>query len=73
VLLLDLTMPCPRGLAFLEAFAVADTSTPSTLYAKDAMTGACEPAEPVSSGATFLRLGEALSPTSFPEIERALQ
>jgi hypothetical protein len=71
--MVDETSECPQGLTFLEAFTITGKSTPSALYAKDATTGACEPGEPVSPTLTYLRLGEAVAPTEFPEIERTLR
>jgi hypothetical protein len=73
VMLLNETVECPEIFPFSEAFAVAGESTASTHYAKDETTGACAPVDPVVTGARYLRLGEALSPTAFPEIERALR
>jgi len=73
VLMLDVTVECPQGLAFSEAFAVSGTSTATALYAKDTTTGACEPAELVTPAVTYLLLGQVLEPAEFPEIVRTLR
>ncbi|HEY8942861.1 MAG TPA: hypothetical protein VIM73_01310 [Polyangiaceae bacterium] len=73
VLLIDQTVECPRNLAFAEAIAVTGTSVSSPDYTKNAMTGACERAAPVSPAPTYLRLGETLRPDFFPQIERVLR
>lgn len=73
VALLDETVGCRDGLAFSETFAVAGEGTASTHYTKDVTTGACALAGPVSTGVKYLRLGETLGPTVFPEIGRALR
>jgi hypothetical protein len=69
----DVTVECPQGLSFSEALAVSGKSTATALYAKDAATGACEPAEPVSPSLTYLRLGETLEPAEYPELVRTLK
>jgi hypothetical protein len=73
VLMQDPTLECPQELSFIEAFAVSGKSTATTLYAQNATTGACEPAEAVTSAVTYVQLGEALEPDEFPEIVRTLR
>jgi hypothetical protein len=73
VVLLDQSSDCAREVVFAEAMTVSGKTTPSTLFAKDATTGACGPAEAVSPTVTYLRLGEELGPTVFPELERTLR
>jgi hypothetical protein len=73
ILMQDLTVECPQGLAFSEAFAVTGKSTATTLYSKDATTGACEPAEQVTPAVTYLVLGQALEPVEFPELVRTIR
>jgi hypothetical protein len=53
--------------------AVVGRSTAATFYRKNSTTGACEPAGPLSSTEIPLLLGEALSPSLFPEVERTIR
>ena len=71
--MLDVTAECPQEPAFSEGFAVSGKSTATALYANNTTTGACEPAEAVTSAVTYLVLGEALEPAEFPEIVRTLR
>jgi hypothetical protein len=72
VVIRDLTSACGE-IRFAEAFAVVGQSTATTFYAESSTTGACEPASPLPQTVLRLLLGEALSPSVFPEVERTIR
>jgi hypothetical protein len=53
--------------------AVVGRSTADTFYAKNSTTGACEPAAPLPATTIPLILGEVLSPSVFPEVQRTIR
>lgn len=56
-------------LAITELMAVVGQSTASTLYAKDPASGACKTITMSSPAPTYLRLGEVLDATTFPDLK----
>jgi hypothetical protein len=72
-LVLDPTAPCTADPHVKEVIAVVGRSTADTFYEKNSTTGACQPASPLSPTAIPLLLGEALSPSVFPEVERTIR
>jgi hypothetical protein len=73
VLALDPTAPCTADPHVKEVIAVVGRSTADTFYATNSTTGACEPAIPLPATAIPLILGDALSPSVFPEVERTIR
>jgi hypothetical protein len=71
--------PLPRGVVFVdptacelavtELMAVVGESTASTLYARDAASGACEAFDVSSPAATYLRLGDVLEADTLPDLK----
>jgi hypothetical protein len=60
-------------LAVTELMAVVGQSTASTLYAKDAASGACKAITPSSPPSTYLRLGEVLDASTFPDLKPTIR
>jgi hypothetical protein len=75
--------PLPRGTLFIdptacelavtELIAVVGKSTARTLYAKDAASGACEAINMSSPAPTYLRLGDVLKASAFPDLEPTMR
>jgi hypothetical protein len=69
----DQTTNCPAEPTLSEVLAVVGESEQSTFYAKDAATGACQVAKSISPPPTYLRLGQSLQASEFPELERTIR
>jgi hypothetical protein len=75
--------PLPGGVTFVdrtacelavtELMAVVGQSTASTLYARDAASGACEAVNLSSPAPTYLRLGDVLQASSFPDLNPTIR
>lgn len=75
--------PLPRGVVFVdgtacelavtEVMAVVGQSTPRTLYGRDVASGVCKPVTPSSPPPTYLRLGEVLDATTFPDLKPTIR
>jgi hypothetical protein len=75
--------PLPRGVLFVdqtgcelavtELMAVVSQSTASSLYARDATSGACQALATSSPTVTYLRLGEVLDATTFPDLKPTIR
>jgi hypothetical protein len=65
--------PTACELAVTELMAVVGKSTASTLYARDAASGACQAITPSSPPPTYLRLGDALDPAAFPDLKPTIR
>jgi hypothetical protein len=60
-------------LAVTELMAVVGQSNASSLYARDAASGACQALATISPTVTYLRLGEVLEATTFPDLKPTLR
>jgi hypothetical protein len=75
--------PLPPGVLFVdptgceiavtELMAVVGQSNASSLYARDAASGACQALATISPTATYLRLGEVLAATTFPDLKPTMR
>jgi hypothetical protein len=70
VMLVD---PTACELAVTELMAVVGQSTASTLYAKDATSGACKAITMSSPAPTYLRLGEVLDAATFTDLKPTMR
>jgi hypothetical protein len=73
VTILERPTDCLSDLTVTEVLAVAGESEKGTLYAKDAATGACQVAPSISPPQTYLRMGQSLKTSTFPELERTIR
>jgi hypothetical protein len=64
---------CPAEATLAEVLPVVGESEQSTFYAKDATTGACQVAKSISPTPSYLRLGQSLKASEFPELERTIR
>ena len=69
----DQSADCSTESSLTEVLAVVGESEKSTFYAKDAATGACQVAKSISPPPTYLRLGQSLKASEFPELERTIR
>lgn len=69
----DQTTNCPAEATLSEVLTVVGESEQSTFYAKDAATGVCQVAKSISPPPTYLRLGQSLKASEFPELERTIR
>jgi hypothetical protein len=67
------TSECHDDSLASEVLAVVGESSESAFYARDAVSGACQPTEPIAERGVYLQLGEALKASDFAELERAIR